>query len=183
MRYARLVLVLLAFSFPSACADPKPPAPSADEVRTAIETQNRAFGEAVHARDQAAIAQLYTEDGAALPPNAPAAKGRAALGEFWGKVLESGITGAVLTTEEVAYSGGDTATEIGSAALSVTDGSVADEGKYIVLWKQTPAGWRMHRDIWNSNRAPAAAAPVEAAEPSAGGEGAQPEAAAAQLAP
>lgn len=150
------------------CAESQPPAPSADEVREAIEAQNRAFGEAVRAGDTAAIAALYTEDGAVLPPNAPRASGRDALAAFWGDVLASGIGAAVLTTEELSYAGGDVATEIGSAVLSTRDGAVADEAKYAVLWKQTPNGWRMHRDIWNSNRpapAPPAAEPETSAAP------------------
>jgi uncharacterized protein (TIGR02246 family) len=153
MRRARLAFASLALAL--ACAEAEPPAPTADEVREAVEAQNRAFGEAVRAGDTGAIAALYTEDGAVLPPNGPRASGRAALGEFWGNVLASGIGGAVLTTEELSYAGGDTATEIGSAVLSAKDGSVADEAKYAVLWKRTPDGWRMHRDIWNSNRPPA----------------------------
>jgi ketosteroid isomerase-like protein len=91
--------------------------------------------------------------------------GRAAVTEFWANALVAGIASAVLTTEEVSYAGGDTATEIGSAVLSAKDGSVVDEGKYIVLWKQEDGTWRLHRDIWNSNRAPAT--PSESEPPAA----------------
>jgi uncharacterized protein (TIGR02246 family) len=149
-----------------ACSEPVAPAPSADEVRAAIETQNRAFGEAVHAGDTAAIGALYSADGAVLPPNGARVTGRAAVTEFWTSALTAGISSAVLTTEEVFYAGGDTATEIGSAVLSAKDGSVVDEGKYIVLWKQEDGAWRLHRDIWNSNRAAAPATPP-ASEPAA----------------
>jgi len=159
-------LVSTSFLLLIACSQPAPPAPSSDEVRGAIEAQNRAFGEAVHAGDTAAIGALYSADGAVLPPNGTKATGRAAVTEFWASALTAGIASAVLTTEEVFYAGGDTATEIGSAVLSAKDGSVVDEGKYIVLWKQEDGAWRLHRDIWNSNRAPAPATPSES-EPSA----------------
>ncbi len=54
---------------------------------------------------------------------------------------------------------------MGAAALFAKDGAQADAGKYLVLWKKTDAGWRMHRDIWNSNRAAAKpAAPAAEAE-------------------
>ena len=148
MRRAAFAFALIAL----ACAEPKPAEPTADDVRGAIEAQNRAFGDAARAGDAAAIGALYTEDGRVLPPNAAPVIGTAGLVEFWGGVLASGISGIVLTTEEVSYAGGETATEFGSAVLSADDGSVADEAKYAVLWKRTPAGWRMHRDIWNSNR-------------------------------
>lgn len=161
-----------ALAFAAACAPASPEGPSADEVRAAIEAQNAKFGEAVRAGDSAAIGALYTEDGGVLPPNGPRVDGRAAIAQFWSGVLAGGIGDATLATGEVAYAGGDVATEVGSAVLRAKDGSVADEAKYLVLWRETAAGWRMHRDIWNSNRAlPAAAAPAEAAP----AEGAAPE--------
>ncbi len=162
-----LVALLIPLALSTACADPGPAAPTPDEVRAAIEAQNRTFGETFRSGDADALAALYTADGAVLPPNAPKATGPEALAAFWGGVLGSGVANAVLTTEEVSYAGGDTATELGSAVLSLKDGSVADEAKYAVLWKQTPDGWRMHRDIWNSNRAPAPAAAPEAPAPTA----------------
>ena len=169
-------LVSLLFAFAFACSPAPPPAPAGPteaEVRSAIEAQNARFGEAVRAGDTAAIAQLYTPDGAALPPNQPAVTGTEALAAFWGQVLDSGVRDVKLTTEEVAYAGGDIATEVGAASLLAPDGTQADPDKYLVLWKKTDVGWRMHRDIWNSNRA----APAPGAAP------AEVEAAPAQAAP
>jgi len=163
MRPTLIVCSLLALI---ACAPSEPLAPSADDVRAAIEAQNAKFGEAVRAGDTAAIGTLYSEDAAVLPPNAARVSGRAAITAFWGEALAAGIGSAVLTTEEVAYAGGDTATEVGSALLSAKDGSVADEAKYVVLWKQVDGAWLLHRDIWNSNR-PAAPPPAEEAPPAA----------------
>ena len=162
MRVARLALALSALAC-SPAAPPAPAGPTEGEVRAAIEARNAVFGEAVRAGDAAAIAQLYTEDGEALAPNAPAVTGRGALAAFWGRVMGSGIGDAKLTAEEVTYTGGDFATEVGAATLTAKDGTQADEAKYLVLWKQTEAGWRMHRDIWNSNRAAPPAAETEAA--------------------
>jgi uncharacterized protein (TIGR02246 family) len=156
-------LVAASLLFACACGDPTPPPPALDDVRAAIEAQNRAFGEAVRAGDTAAIGALYTSDGAVFPPNATRVSGREAVAEFWSTVLASGVANVVLTTEEVAYAGGDTASEVGSALLSDKDGAPLDEGKYIVVWMQEGGAWRLHRDIWNSNRplAPPTAAPAE----------------------
>jgi uncharacterized protein (TIGR02246 family) len=156
-------LVLASLVSAVGCSQAAPPAPTADEVRAAIEAQNRAFGDAVRAGDSAAIGELYASDAAVLPPNAAKVTGRAAIADFWGAALAGGLAGVVLTTEEVAYAGGDVATEIGSAVLSAKDGSVVDEGKYIVLWRRDGNTWRLQRDIWNSNRALAPAAPSEPA--------------------
>jgi ketosteroid isomerase-like protein len=56
---------------------------------------------------------------------------------------------------------GDDASEIGRYALVGNDGRELDAGKYIVLWKKGAGGWKLHRDMWNSN------APVVTAPPSA----------------
>lgn len=165
-----------------ACSPREPAGPTAAEVRAVIEASNAKFGEAVRAGDAAAIGALYTPDGAVLPPGAPTATGTAAVSAFWGASLAAGLSDATLTTGGIAYSGGEFATEIGSATLGTRDGGTTDGGKYMVLWKQTPDGWRMHRDIWNANVSPEPAPPAAAASGPAL-DGATPEAAPAQAAP
>jgi uncharacterized protein (TIGR02246 family) len=130
-------------------------------VRAAIEEGNALFGELYASGDDAAIAALYTADGSVLPPNGAIAAGTEALAAFWGAVRASGIARATVTTDEVFYAGGDVASEVGHVQLALADGTIADEAKYVVVWKKTDAGWRMHRDIWNSNRAAPAPLPPE----------------------
>jgi ketosteroid isomerase-like protein len=52
------------------------------------------------------------------------------------------------------------AVEVGRYVLTDSTGAAFDEGKYIVWWKRTADGWRMHRDIWNSDRPAAGSAPT-----------------------
>jgi ketosteroid isomerase-like protein len=52
---------------------------------------------------------------------------------------------------------GDTIHEIGSYTLKIHpkgQNPSEDKGKYIVIWKHTASGWKLHRDIWNSNLPP-----------------------------
>jgi ketosteroid isomerase-like protein len=35
--------------------------------------------------------------------------------------------------------------------LLVANGSVADAGKYIVIWKKDGGTWKLHRDIWTTS--------------------------------
>jgi ketosteroid isomerase-like protein len=54
---------------------------------------------------------------------------------------------------------------MGHYRLIQNDGSTADTGQYIVIWKETGAGWKVYREIWNSDvpsAAPAAEIPVPA---------------------
>ena len=53
-------------------------------VRKSIEDGGRRLGEALTARNFAAAAALYTEDGQVLPPDGPiVGGGRAGIAEFW----------------------------------------------------------------------------------------------------
>ena len=44
--------------------------------------------------------------------------------------------------------------EGGAYVIKAKDGSVADRGKYVVVWKKVGGNWMLHRDIWNTNMPP-----------------------------
>jgi uncharacterized protein (TIGR02246 family) len=127
---------------------------------------NRQFMEAFSKKDATSLGLLYTEDAIALPPGAGQVQGREAIDAMWKSMLTLPLSSIELTTSEVG-GGVDTAWEVGRYRLIQNDGSTADTGKYIVVWKKMEAGWRLHRDIWNSD-APAAAPASEAPVPPSG---------------
>ena len=47
---------------------------------------------------------------------------------------------------------GETAIEVGRYILKTDRGAVADQGKYIIIWKHSGGTWKLHRDIWNTNQ-------------------------------
>ena len=64
------------------------------------------------------------------------------------------------TTKVVASDAGDVAVEEGTFTLSYAgaDGKpIDDTGKYIVVWKKTDQGWKVVRDIFNTDLPPASA--------------------------
>jgi len=125
------------------------------QIRQAIERANGRFGEAVRNRDGAALAALYTDDGKLLPPNGEMIRGREGIKAFWTGGLQMGIRDAVLTTVEVLGLG-DLVCEIGRYDLTIKPekrDAISDTGKYVVVWKQAPAGaWKLHVDIWNTSK-------------------------------
>jgi len=128
----------------------------AEEVRKAVEKANLKFGEVLRQGDAVAVAALYTEDAILLPPNSEMIRGRRGIGKFWGAAIQMGVKDAVLTTVELSGSG-DTVHEVGNYTLKISQKGqkpVEDKGKYIVIWKHTASGWKLHRDIWNSNMPP-----------------------------
>ncbi len=124
------------------------PLPTAQVPEEAIGAANEAFMEAFARGDAAGLAALYTETARLLPPGSEPVDGRAAIEEFWDSVIEGGVAKATLTSDEVEGLG-DTAYEVGRYAMYDADGKMLGEGKYIVIWKRTDAGWSLHRDIWN----------------------------------
>ncbi|HSF16185.1 MAG TPA: SgcJ/EcaC family oxidoreductase [Vicinamibacteria bacterium] len=120
--------------------------------RDAIAAVNRKFEEAAGNKDAGAIAALYTDDAIVLPPDAPLARGRATLEELWRGVIKGlGLKSVKLETLDLEISG-DTACEVGQATLDLAPegGAVTTARvKYIVSWKKTNNGWKLHRDIWN----------------------------------
>lgn len=120
-------------------------------VKDTIAARNDFFMKTFGAGDAAGVAALYTAEGELLPPGADAVVGQEAIEGFWTMVMGMGIASARLETVELDDQG-DTAIEIGRYTLSTAGGEVADEGKYLVVWKNRDGEWKLHRDIWNTSR-------------------------------
>lgn len=124
------------------------------QVRKSIEEANLKFGEAFRQGNPAAVADLYTEEAAILPPNSEMIKGKQGIEAFWKAVMEMGVKDAVLTTVDLMVDE-ELVCEIGEYTLTIQpEGQepVEDRGKYVVIWKQTEEGtWKLHVDIWNTS--------------------------------
>lgn len=112
------------------------------------------FASAVERGDAGAISALYTEDAQILPPGGNIVSGRDALPAFWAATLGMGIKRCSFQTLEVEEHG-DIAIEIGRATLYAEGDVQIDTPKYLVVWKRHAGEWLMHRDIFNSDQAPA----------------------------
>ena len=166
MRWTRSIIPVVGLSLLSACAEveeasvatttaaPATAEVAADDaaaVRREIEATNARFLEAYNRDDVAGFADVYTGDAVIYPPDMEPIRGKEGIRKFWqGGHDQMGIRNVRLTTDEVETIG-DTAWETGRANFDTGQGPVA--GKYMVVWKKTPEGWRWHRDIWNMNPA------------------------------
>ena len=121
------------------------------EERMAIEAANQRAMEAFGRQDAAGLARVYAEQAVALPPNAESIRGRDAIQQMWQGAFATGLTACRIETLAVE-SAGDLAVEEGRYTLYAGDNKVADEGKYIQIWKREGGQWFSHRDIWNSSR-------------------------------
>jgi uncharacterized protein (TIGR02246 family) len=134
---------------------------------TAGVTKTRAaFEKAAAAQDPAAIAKLFATDAVEMPPNAPSAKGRAAIEAYHkGFAQQFMVHGFSLTPTETKVIG-DTAYDVGtykqSLMLMKGGGMMDDKGKYLVLLKKDASGtWLITHAIYNSDNPPPGSAPAK----------------------
>jgi uncharacterized protein (TIGR02246 family) len=138
---AALALFLLA----SASAQDK-----TKTVRTALDSVNRQFSDAVKKGDAASIAKLYAKDAQLYPPGEPIVSGHDNIQKYWSGFIEKGMKGLALNATEV-YTMGNHAAELGTFTVTGADGKKLDEGKYVVIWKKSGNQWQLYRDSWSSN--------------------------------
>ena len=138
--------------------------PAAEE--TALRETNKKWLELVAAKDAKAIAELYAEEGALMPPNAPKAQGREAVQKGWEGLFQ--MPGFALTFETerfVIAKSGDVAVDIGTYNLNA--GGATDIGKAVVTWVKKDGKWQVLTDMFSSD-APAAPAPAATAPADSG---------------
>jgi ketosteroid isomerase-like protein len=112
---------------------------------------NRRYFELFRHKD-AHIVDLYTEDACLMSPNAPAICGKAALAKDFADTYAAGqVSGVKFQTQQVYGAGKEYVTEQGTWQVFDANGKVIDDGKYLKLWKKTSAGWKIFRDVFNSD--------------------------------
>ena len=111
----------------------------------------------IQSKDAAGIAQLYAEDGAVMPPNAPIGKGRAAIQQTWASMMSTpGFSLAIAPEQILVSSSGDMALDRGTYRLTIAPSGQAqnDTGKYVVVWRKIDGEWKAAADIFNSDLPP-----------------------------
>ncbi len=165
MTRSLLLLCVTALLLP-ACQAGEKPANDAAAMNSAADADTGADEQAirghvvrwqqlVEAKDAAAIAGLYTEDGAVMPPNAPIGKGRAAIQKTWASMMATpGFDLSIVPEQIIVSSSGDMALDRGTYGLTVTPGgsTQTDSGKYVVVWRKIGGEWKAAADIFNSDR-------------------------------
>jgi ketosteroid isomerase-like protein len=140
-------ILLLATLFASTLAYGQNQSGDLEKVRKIIEASNAVYAELANKND-GSILKCYTEDACLLPPNVAPVCGHADIAEFF----RSGPTVRVKFTILALY--GDAreyVTELSTYEMTDMNGVKMDEGKILVVWKNTKEGWKMHRDMFSSS--------------------------------
>jgi ketosteroid isomerase-like protein len=123
------------------------------EAKKAIAESNRVYFQAFVKNDPAIFINRYAKDCWIMPPNATAMKGAAAPLEFFKIAYDKiGLRNGKFITLDVFGDGKQHVTEVGIWKSYDASNKLFDEGKFLVLWKKTPAGWKMFRDSFSSDR-------------------------------
>ena len=109
----------------------------------AAETFNKAFND----KNADAVAAPYTTDAELLPPNAPAIVGRSGIRQHYADDIANAYVQLTISTGESATAG-DWGWRSGTWSVATEP---VFTGKFVEVWRRTPEGWQMYRDIWNSD--------------------------------
>ena len=153
--FRKLVVLVVSVAALEACA-PKAPDTAADVA--ALKADPSAWFDAYNAGNADGVANLYAEDAVLMAPGAPGVTGRAAIRDYISSdIAISKSTGLVMNLGEVTGVGvaGDTGWLSGTFSVADGSGSIVDNGKFLSVYSRTADGWKLIRDTWNSDAAPA----------------------------
>lgn len=144
--------LLFATSFLSYRCDAQPTHPALAEAKAAIAKSNAVYFQAFVKGDPSIFVNRYAKDCLIMAPGMPAIKGQSGALTFFKKAYdEIGLRNSRFITTDVFGDGKGYVTEAGLWQSFDAHGKMFDDGKFLVLWKKTPKGWKMFRDSFSSN--------------------------------
>jgi ketosteroid isomerase-like protein len=148
-----VVLLCLSFILTN-CKNKKGDADSnASEAQNAIVASNALYFESFARNDSSIFINSYAEDACIMAPNAPEVCGREGAAKFFRAAYDKyGLRGGKFITTAVYGDGAGYVTEEGLWQSINAKGVLFDKGKFLVLWKKTPEGWKMFRDSFSANQ-------------------------------
>ena len=124
-----------------------------EDTKKAIAESNAIYFESFAKNDSSIFINRYAKDACIMAPNAMQLCGPEAAANFFKTAYEQyGLRNGKFITTAVYGDGVEFVTEEGLWQSFNDKGELFDNGKFLVLWKKTPAGWKMFRDSFSSNR-------------------------------
>ena len=123
------------------------------EAKKAIAESNSIYFQAFVQGDSSIFIDRYAKDCWIMPPNMPAMRGARAPLDFFRKAYyQAGLRNGKFITTDIFGDGKEFVTEVGFWQSFDAGNTMFDNGKFLVLWKKTPDGWKMFRDSFSSDR-------------------------------
>ncbi|GHC53240.1 hypothetical protein GCM10010096_26910 [Alcaligenes pakistanensis] len=128
------------------------------ELQLAIQAAEDKLALALSSRDVATLLKRYTDEIHLMPHGVPTLVGKVAVGAYFEEVFRMGVCGAQFETLTVEGEG-DEAREVGRytlyAGASQAARVVAQQGRYLVIWRKVAGEWLLHWDMFNAEQAEA----------------------------
>ena len=122
------------------------------EAKKAIAASNAIYFKAFQKGDSSIFVNRYAKDCCIMAPGMPALCGAdAPLAFFKMAYNKIGLRNGKFITQNVFGDGKEYVTEVGLWQSFDKNNKLFDNGKFLVLWKKTPEGWKMFRDSFSSN--------------------------------
>ena len=123
------------------------------QVKKAIAESNAIYFESFAKNYPSIFVNRYAADACIMAPNTPLMCGREEAEKFFRMAYdEIGLRNGKFITTAIYGDGKEYVTEEGTWQSFDANGKLFDDGKFLVLWKKTPDGWKMFRDSFSSNR-------------------------------
>ncbi len=149
------ILLFILINFKSYAVTSRQKPHYTDTIKNNISEVNKRYGEAFSKGDSSLFINCYTPDACVMAANIPALCEKGGLLRFFKFAYKSGIRNIVFTTAGLYGQTADYVTEQGNYEMFNSENQSLGKGKYLVLWKKTAEGWRMYRDMFNSDAPPA----------------------------
>ena len=122
-----------------------------DKIAEAIAQSNRLYSQGFEQHQAALVVERYCTDGAIMAPNALTITGGEGFLAFFNGGYEHGIRKVLFHTVKIFGLCDSFVNEEGAYELKGAKDQLIDRGKYVVVWKKTKSGWKMYRDIFNTD--------------------------------
>ena len=156
-------LSLLAVALTVSCGTSTPPVNKETEEQS-IRGLEMQWSVAANKKDLNAVIALYSPQGTAAWPDAPAVHGPEAIRAAWDEIFKTpGLVLRFIPERIDVADAGDIAVDFGSveSEFDGPNGHVQDVAKYLVIWQKRNGEWKVLYDSFNSNKPAAPAAPPE----------------------
>jgi ketosteroid isomerase-like protein len=151
--FSTVLLLCLSLLLPNCKNNKRNTDPTADEAKKAIAASNATYFESFEKNDSSIFINSYAEDACILAPNAPELCGPSGATKFFRDAYDKyGLRGGKFITTAVYGDGAGYVTEEGLWQSINAKGMLFDKGKFLVLWKKTPRGWKMFRDSFSADQ-------------------------------
>lgn len=122
------------------------------EAKKAIAESNAVYFEAYVKNDSSIFIERYATGACIMAPGAEQVCGKENVARFFRQSYDQyGMRNGKFITTSVYGDGVEFVTEEGRWESFDVNGKLFDDGKFLVLWKKTTAGWKMFRDSFSSN--------------------------------